>query len=68
MALPAGLLACNWWISAIDAACRTVVVRNQLTKGAYIRPVAFRGYGDIGLAPKDDHPVDVAVAAWEWGA
>jgi branched-chain amino acid aminotransferase len=36
--------------------------------GAYIRPIALRGYGDVGLAPKPDHPVDVAVAAWEWGA
>jgi branched-chain amino acid aminotransferase len=51
----------------IDAACRDVVVSNKLTNGAYIRPIAFRGYGDIGLAPSDDHPVDVSVAAWEWG-
>ena len=52
----------------IDTACREVVLRNDLTNGAYIRPVAFRGYGDVGLAPPPDHPVDVAVAAWEWGA
>ncbi|MEE4186358.1 MAG: branched-chain amino acid transaminase [Gammaproteobacteria bacterium] len=52
----------------IDAACRTVVARNNLHKGAYIRPIAFRGYGDIGLAPRPDHPVDTVVAAWEWGA
>jgi len=51
----------------IDAACREVVLANGLTNGAYIRPIAFRGYGDIGLAPKPDHPTDVAVAAWEWG-
>jgi branched-chain amino acid aminotransferase len=51
----------------VDAACREVVLANKLTNGAYIRPIAFRGYGDIGLAPKDDHPVDVSVAAWEWG-
>jgi len=48
--------------------CKKVVAENGLTKGAYIRPVALRGYGEIGLAPKPDHPVDVAVAAWEWGA
>jgi branched-chain amino acid aminotransferase len=54
--------------AAIDAACREVILRNNLTNGAYIRPVAFRGYGDVGLAPPPDHPVDVAVAAWEWGA
>jgi branched-chain amino acid aminotransferase len=51
----------------IDAACREVVTANKLTNGAYIRPIAFRGYGDIGLAPKPDHPTDVSVAAWEWG-
>jgi branched-chain amino acid aminotransferase len=36
--------------------------------GAYIRPIAFRGLGDVGLCPKPEHPVDVSVAAWEWGA
>lgn len=51
----------------IDAACREAVAANGLTKGAYIRPIAFRGYGEIGVAPKIDPPVDVAVAAWEWG-
>lgn len=51
----------------IDQACREVVLANNLTNGAYIRPIAFRGYGDIGLAPKDDHPVDLSIAAWEWG-
>jgi len=53
--------------SEIDGACREVVLANNLTNGAYIRPIAFRGYGDIGLAPKPDHPVDVSIAAWEWG-
>lgn len=50
------------------AVCKQIVHANDLTNGAYIRPVALRGYGDVGLAPKPDHPVDVAVAAWEWGA
>jgi len=51
----------------IDAACREVISANGLNKGAYIRPIAFRGYGEIGVAPKVDPPIDVAVAAWEWG-
>lgn len=51
----------------INAACREVVTVNGLDNGAYLRPVAFRGYGEIGVAPKIDPPVDVAVAAWEWG-
>jgi branched-chain amino acid aminotransferase len=33
----------------------------------YIRPVAFRGYGVMGLYPLEA-PVDVAIAAWRWGA
>jgi branched-chain amino acid aminotransferase len=51
----------------IDAACRMVVTRNNLTNGAYIRPIAWRGYGEIGLAPSPEHPVEMAVAAWQWG-
>jgi len=51
----------------INAACREVVAVNNLGKGAYIRPVAFRGYGEIGVAPKVEPPIEVAVAAWEWG-
>ena len=52
----------------LHSVCKEVIVANKLTNGAYIRPVAFRGLGEVGLAPKPDHPVDVAVAAWEWGA
>jgi len=48
--------------------CKQVITVNELNNGAYIRPLAMRGYGDVGLAPKPDHPVDVAIAAWEWGA
>jgi branched-chain amino acid aminotransferase len=51
----------------INDACRQVVAVNGLTNGAYIRPIAFRGYGEIGVAPKNDPPVEFAIAAWEWG-
>lgn len=51
----------------INEACRDIIAVNSLTSGAYLRPVAFRGYGEIGVAPKTDPPVEVAVAAWEWG-
>ena len=33
----------------------------------YIRPIGLRGYGTMGLFPLDA-PVDVAIAAWVWGA
>jgi branched-chain amino acid aminotransferase len=52
----------------INAACKEVVVVNGLDKGAYLRPFAFRGYGEIGVAPKIAPPVETAVAAFEWGA
>lgn len=52
----------------INAACKTVVAVNGLTKGAYLRPLVYRGYGEIGVTPKVDPPVEVAIAAIEWGA
>ena len=48
-------------------ACRTVVVSNELNNGAYIRPIAFRGYNDLGLHASLDDDIEVVVAAWEWG-
>lgn len=57
-----------WSAAEIDAACKEVVSRNGLTKGAYIRPIVYRGYGEVGLAPPPGHPVEMAIAAWEWGA
>lgn len=57
-----------WSAAEIDAACRQVVSRNGLLKGAYIRPIVYRGYGEVGLAPPPGHPVEMAIAAWEWGA
>jgi len=43
-----------------------LIGRNNL-RSCYIRPLAFRGYGTMGLFPLDA-PVDVTIAAWEWGA
>jgi len=51
----------------LSDACRQVVSANGLTRGAYIRPIVFRGYGEIGVTPKIEPPTDVAIAAWEWG-
>jgi branched-chain amino acid aminotransferase len=52
----------------INAACKEVIVSNGLDKGAYLRPFAFRGYGEIGVAPKNPPPIETVVAAFEWGA
>ncbi|HEX3737065.1 MAG TPA: branched-chain amino acid transaminase [Solirubrobacterales bacterium] len=40
--------------------------RNGLTS-CYIRPLAFRGYGEMGLYA-NSAPIDVIVATWPWGA
>ncbi len=50
---------------AINAACKEVVAINKL-ESAYLRPVAFRSYGELGVDPTPC-PVDVAVAALNWG-
>jgi branched-chain amino acid aminotransferase len=33
----------------------------------YIRPIVYRGYGDVGVNPLNN-PVDVAIAVWNWGS
>lgn len=47
-----------------DAVLATVRANNL--RACYIRPVVYRGYGDVGLNPLTC-PVDVAIAVWEWG-
>ncbi len=48
-------------------ACKIIVSSNDLNEGGYIRPIAFRGYDDLGLHAHNDDAIDVVVAAWEWG-
>jgi branched-chain amino acid aminotransferase len=43
-----------------------LIARNGM-RSCYIRPLVFRGYGQMGLFPLDA-PVDVCIAVWEWGA
>jgi branched-chain amino acid aminotransferase len=50
----------------LRTAVHQVISSNGLA-GCYIRPIVLRGYGTMGLFPLEA-PVDVAVAAWEWGA
>lgn len=54
-------------LDELRAACETVVGVNALTS-AYLRPIVFYGYGEIGVAPSKNAPVNVAVAAFPWGA
>ena len=43
------------------------VVRENDLNGCYIRPIVFRGYGELGVNPLNC-PVNVVIAAWEWGS
>jgi branched-chain amino acid aminotransferase len=52
----------------INAACKEIIVANALNRGAYLRPFVFRGYGEIGVAPKTPPPLETVIAAFEWGA
>ncbi len=53
-------------LDELREATHEVIRRNGLDS-CYIRPIAFRGYGEMGLyAPTA--PVDVIVAVWPWGA
>ncbi len=50
----------------IAEATRELIRRNEL-RSCYIRPLAFRGYGNLGLYATDA-PIDVVIAAFPWGA
>jgi branched-chain amino acid aminotransferase len=43
------------------------LIRINKLRSCYIRPLAFRGYGEMGLFPLNA-PVDVVIAVWSWGA
>ena len=43
------------------------LMRCNKQASCYIRPLAFRGYGEMGLYA-NSAPVDVIIATWPWGA
>jgi branched-chain amino acid aminotransferase len=55
-------------LETLVAACKQVVHENGLDNGAYIRPIAFRGYGEMGVAGNIEAPATCSIAAWEWGS
>jgi branched-chain amino acid aminotransferase len=42
------------------------LVRVNKMKACYLRPIALRGYGEIGVHA-GKNPVEVYIACWEWG-
>src|SRR5947209_8757138 len=53
-------------LDELRTATHELIVANELRE-CYIRPIAFRGYGQMGLYPLEA-PVEVSIAAWPWGA
>lgn len=52
-------------LEQLEQATIELLRRNRLD-ACYIRPIAFRGYGEMGVSPVGC-PVEVAIAAWKWG-
>jgi branched-chain amino acid aminotransferase len=53
-------------IEELRQATHDVIAANGLDT-CYIRPLAYRGYGELGVNPLTC-PVDVIIAVWPWGA
>lgn len=53
-------------VEELQEATRELIRRNGQSS-CYIRPLAFRGYGEMGLYAKSA-PIDVVIASWPWGA
>lgn len=49
----------------LGEACVETVRVNEL-KSCYIRPVAFRGYGEVGVL-STANPIEIYIVCWEWG-
>ena len=53
-------------VEELRSATHELIGANGLHE-CYIRPVAFRGYGQMGINPLEC-PVEVSIAVWPWGA
>jgi branched-chain amino acid aminotransferase len=54
-------------LEELSSAAVEVVKENDQPSGCYLRPIVYRGYGDLGVNPLHT-PTNVAIAAWPWGA
>ncbi|MGD1095208.1 MAG: branched-chain amino acid transaminase [Bryobacteraceae bacterium] len=43
------------------------VIRENKMESCYVRPLVIRGYGDVGVMPGKDNPIETYIACWEWG-
>ncbi|NLV73369.1 MAG: branched-chain amino acid transaminase [Chloroflexi bacterium] len=49
----------------VNRAIADTILKNKLPS-CYIRPLAFRGFGQLGVEPRTC-PVNFIIAAWSWG-
>jgi branched-chain amino acid aminotransferase len=52
-------------VDELRTACHEVVAANGLAE-CYLRPIAFYGYGELGVNP-GTNPIDVYIMSWPWG-
>jgi branched-chain amino acid aminotransferase len=54
-----------WTPTQVDAAILETIRANRL-EACYIRPVVYRGAGQLGVNPLGS-PVELAIMVWDWG-
>jgi branched-chain amino acid aminotransferase len=59
-------MAVPYTVDDLVKAAHELVAANKM-ESCYIRPFAFRGYGDLGVMPTKDTPMETYMACWEWG-
>ncbi len=59
-------MAMPYSVGEIVDACKLVVADSGL-RSCYVRPIAYYGYGEMGLATGACR-TDLSIAAWPWGA
>ena len=52
-------------VSELIESTKELIRKNEL-ESCYIRPVAYRGYEDVGVYPLNC-PIDISIATWHWG-
>src|SRR5437763_8941244 len=55
----------GYTVDELRSACMELIGANGVRE-CYLRPIAFFGYGQLGVAAKDN-PVDVVLMSWPWG-
>jgi branched-chain amino acid aminotransferase len=53
-------------IEQLTAATIELIQANKMPS-FYIRPIVYRGYGELGVYPMNN-PVDTTIAVWDWGS